>query len=271
MKKFVFSLTIIFFSQIPLSAFDWARENILVNKTENINDKTQLELKDASNRFFSVKYHGVFDSLRVKKILILKDNFYSWKNMSIRSIKFFVLEKGLKIVIIPEKFMVKGKNYGSYMPAGMVFYFLKNLRFNFRMIKDSVSMKIKGRFINKPEFFMLLENAVSNPLAFANRLNFHERLNTLNSQLVNLKVKHYKLLKDFEFLRYAFLTLRNTGFLRGPRKINHKVIMKVVKLRMLNPKLSVDNFEKLLEKQMVKLSGHELHLILSAYFNEFDN
>ncbi len=101
----------------------------------------------------------------------------------------------------------------------------------------------------------------------------HEALQQKHSALQEkhdaLKAEKDSLDKAFQILRYAVMTLENTGFFRGPTTIPPEYVERVVKLKRENPSLTIKHSFQQVKAECLKMSDQDVMLIFSVYFNEF--
>lgn len=251
-------------------AADWSSWKISVDKEEKITDgRIRYHLKDAAGNAFTLLADRSADDGVVRRAAETARALFGWSKLKLRSLRLFYLKGKFRAIALPSLFICNKKDVARYMPAGMAFFYTDKLAYDFRMVKDNISMKIRGLFSTRPEFEATLANAVGNPLAYASRSNHMARIDDLNRRMSALTYKHHKLQKRFDLLVNALLYFRNTGFLRGPRKIKPAVVQRVVALKRNKPALTVDQIRTILEKEKIKVSGKEVHLILAVFFNDF--
>lgn len=247
----------------------WNRYNIRTEKTETLEGKTIVHLKDDKGRAFTVQYVTEPGEAQIKKIVETRDLFFNWQDLAVSSMRITCTPNQIQFNIIPSRFTYKGVDYVQYMPAGMVFFYGKHLQYEFRMVKDNVSMKFKGRFINKPEFLLALKYAVDNPLAYASRTNYMARIDKLEQRLDSVTLRYYRLKQELDALRHGVIALHNTGCFKGPTAVAQSKVDRVLAVRQRHPKMKPNKIRELLEKQGVKVSDHEVHLILSVFLNDY--
>ena len=269
LKKYSIVLTALLICGTAFGA-DWSAWKLSVDREEKMESgRIRYHLKDVSGYSFTLVADAAADDAVVRKTSETVRALVGWSSLKLRRLELFFLKGKFRAIALPATFICNRKDVARYMPAGMAFFYTDKLSYDFRMIKDNISMKIRGIFSTRPEFVATLANAVGNPLAYASRSNHMARIDDLNRRLSSLTYKHYQLQKKFNLAVNALLYFRNTGFLRGPRKINPAVVKRVVALKRNKPSLNVDQIRAILEREKIKASGKEVHLILTVYFNDF--
>ena len=252
-----------------LTAADWAAWKLSGERQLNREGRLMYQLKDQSGNTFSLMSDVEVTDKVVRMAAETAKVLFGWNSLQIRVLKLYYIKGKFRAIVLPSSFMCGKEDVAPFMPAGMVFFFKDKLSYDFRMIKDNISMKIRGIFSTRPEFAATIINAVKNPLAYASRSNHMARIDELNRKLSALTYRHYQLQKRFDLAVNALLFFRNTGFLRGPRKIKSAVIQRVVQLKKNKPNLNVDQISNILEKEKIKASSKEIHLILAVFFNYY--
>jgi len=127
---------------------------------------TVLEMQDGKGNIFSVGSSRELSDAQVDTVAIIKDGFYAWKYLKIRSLKIIVSGNKADIVIIPESFVYKEFDFAEYLPAGMKFYFDAALEYDFRAFVQNLFLRIKGQFFTEEQFCEKLHGAFRNPAAY---------------------------------------------------------------------------------------------------------
>ncbi len=268
-KRYITVLFLFIFLPVSyLSAFSWSAEDIekidenekisVVKKT-NIDAETIIILTDKSGKEFEVASTIDYDSMAVRNILKLKNDFFSWPELEISKIKFIVSDNAIDISVIPIKLLCKGTNVISYLPAGMFFTYTDSLQYNFRMTKNNLFVRIKGFFINKDHLFNRIKEALDNPSAYIKKRDPEFFLAKLE-QLQN----------DLDRFRYENSTLRLAVIaLIIDENITQAIVDKVVKMKKDNSRLTSRQISDKLDQQKIDISKGDVEVIIAVYFNEF--
>jgi hypothetical protein len=243
-----------------IHAINWPDANVTDKKEDG--SRVMLTLKDGQNHTFKVTYQD--DAMSGKladKIIQYKNEFYSWQQIRLKEVSFVVSADFLEIIIIPLEVMHNQANLASSIPAGitMIYYPDKDtLRYDFRIMKDNLLMRIPGDYHTENEMVSKLTYAYDNPLLYLRRGDPESLLQEIE-----------ELRNKLEKLRQAFIYLNNEDWINRYRTIPQETILKIVDLKQQNPKLTEKELWKELKKQKVKITRRELELVLILYFNEF--
>lgn len=243
-------------------AMDWTVRGANVTDKKEDGSRTILTLKDRQNHVFKVTYQDeAMAGKLAEKIIRYKDEFYSWRQIRLKEVSFVVSPNFLEIIIIPSEIIHNKDNLAGAIPAGitMTYYLEKDvLRYDFRIMKDNLLMRIPGDYRNEDEMVAKLTYAYDNPLIYLRRGDpeaLRQEIEELNDKL--------------EKLRQAFIYLNNENWINRYKTIPQETILKVIELKQKNPKLTSKALWKELKKQKVKITRQELKLVLILYFNEF--
>ena len=240
-------------------AYDWAGKGLSVAGEAKEGEATVLTLKDAEGRSFTVNAVAEIDEAAGNKIIELKNAFFAWNTIKIGSMAFEKKADALNIAILPAEFSYKGLNILEYMPAGISLSFTDALVYNFRITRSNIFIRIYGEYVDEQELCEKIYEGASNPAGYIRKREPEYFLSRINE----LKTAN-------ERLTAAVLAMHNTGFLGfGASPIDKKAIARVIELKKQSPGMSRGDLERALEKEKIKISGKELDLILSVFFNEF--
>ena len=254
----------------------WENTGFSVQSEGTEEDKKTLVIQDESGaNSFKVLYVAEITAKQAKKIADVAAEFFGWKSFPISQLRFLVNDKSIEVVLIPQKIEIDSVDYMSYFPSGLFFYVDFNdyiLRYDFRMnYKGNLFLRVKGIYVNEQELRKQITGAVQNPKAFiktgdieylANKLeDLEAKLAMMSYEMNELKVENFK-------YKCAMVTLQNRGFFMEVYPVSIENIAKVVDFKKANPAMSKDAIVKEMEKQGVKVSGNEVFLILSIFFNE---
>ncbi|MCL6590642.1 MAG: hypothetical protein K6U80_11860 [Firmicutes bacterium] len=153
-------------------AYNWQPANIKVMNTVKAGGQTTLTLQDKDLRLFKVSYPG--DNLPddvAAAIIKYKTEFFAWRNLEIKEIKFILSLDILDIMIIPARIMYNGANIASVIPAGIIFIYDpaapgNGLQYDFKILKDNLIARVTGKYTTEAGFEMDLFRAYENPKAY---------------------------------------------------------------------------------------------------------
>jgi len=226
-------------------------------------------LKDASGNTFTLLADRAVDDAVVRKTAETVRILYGWQKLKLRALRLYYINGKFRAIALASSFICGEEDVAPYMPAGMAFFYKEKLSYDFRMVKDNIALKIRGFFSTRSEFALSIASAVKNPLAYASRSNYMARIDELSRRLSVLTYQHHQLQRRFDLALNAILYFRNIGFLRGSRRIKPAVIKRVVQLKRNKPPLTVDQISTILDKEKVRSSSKEIHLILALFFNDY--
>lgn len=269
-NKFVFLCFLLVIIPYSIYAFNWTQEEvekidnkeelIVVSKT-NVDNTIILSIKDQKEQYFKVSYTNDISEQNVKTVLKLKNDFYGWPGLTINIINFNVSAGSVDCNVIPSKFVCdKSNDIVAHLPAGMSFSYTDSLEYNFRMIKDNLFIRMKGYFISKGQFCERLLEALENPAAFIKKRDpefFLSKLDMLQNDLDKMR-------RENSMLRWAVIALITD------ENIDKNHILEVVNIKKANPSIKAGGIKDQLEKKKIDLSAKEINIILTVFFNEFE-
>ena len=147
MKKFL-PIAIMFLMLLPLYA-DWSDHNLTLLSTgsSSVEGASKFELKDGDGRIFFINSVGEPERPVMKRILKHKDEFFSWKNITIKELSFYMYEKGVQATIVPSSVAYKDTDLKPYLPSGFTFIEEKDgLDYRYRIIVGNTSLKLDGSY-----------------------------------------------------------------------------------------------------------------------------
>jgi hypothetical protein len=259
----VIAIAMVFISTgTVLSAINWQSFDAGVTDKKEDGTRVTLTLKDSQNHTFKVTYQDEATAEKLAdKIIKYKNLFYNWQQSRLKEVDFVISPSFLEIIIIPQEIMHNKANLAGVIPAGitMTYYPDKDvLRYDFRIMKDNLLMRIYGDYRTEDEMTGKLFYAYDNPLLYLRRGDPE----ALIQEIEELKEK-------LEKLRQAFIYLNNEDWINRYKIIPQENILKIIEIKNGNPKITEKELWKELKKQKIKITKHELKLVLILYFNEF--
>ena len=168
MKWFCFFI-IIFLININLFSYDWTVRQITILDSTNDNAKTIDTLQDKDGSVFKVSYTDNLRDEDVNKVIGLKNQLFGWHNLTIKALEFTFSKNILDIFILPSKLEFEGIDVVDSLPAGMLFFYTDALRFDFRMNKENMFLRINGKFNSEADFAKKIMSAYSDPMSYLKR------------------------------------------------------------------------------------------------------
>jgi hypothetical protein len=243
-------------------AINWPSLDAAVTAKREDGSQTMLTLTDGQNRTFKVTYQD--EALAGKladKMVRYKNQFYSWRQIRCNEVSFLVSAGFLEIIVIPLEIRHNETNLAGAIPAGitMTYYPDKDtLRYDFRIMKDNLLLRIAGDYRTEEEMCSKLIFAYDNPLLYLRR----DDPESLLQEIEDLR-------DQLEKLRQAFIYLNNTDWVNRSRTIPRETILQIMDLKQANPKLTKAELWQAVKKAKIKITRQELDLVLLVYFNEF--
>jgi hypothetical protein len=157
-------------------AYDWQAANIKVVDTVKAGDTTTLTLQDKDQHLFKVTYSGNNLSDDVAKAIIkYKTEFFAWRNLEMREIKFVYSLDILNIIIIPSRITYNGANIAYAIPAGIIFIYDptmpgSGLQYDLKILKENLIARVNGKYNTEADFDKNLFRVYDNPKAYPNGL-----------------------------------------------------------------------------------------------------
>lgn len=270
-------LTILFLATLlisPVMAAKWEDFGFKVINSSQEDDKTTLELSDSEGRNLTVNYAGNPSDKAIPVVASLQKNFYGWKTMQVKSIRYTLLENNIvEIQVFPSSFADDNVDLMKNIPGHLFFIYKDQLQYSFRLEVNKLFVKIKGYYTDEADLLKKLKQAVKDPQGFIIKRDpeyFIAKLEKLEEELEIQKSKTFAQDKELERLRAVTAALHNTGVFSGPEAIPEKLIARVVELKKQNPAWKREQIQEQLDKDKIEWSKKQVKLILSVYFSELD-
>jgi len=167
MKKVTRILPVILFA-VGISAYgiDLQSYGFNVTNTRQENNQTVYTLQTRSGFSFTVASSNPLTDNDAKILQSSISTLAGWKLLKIAQAKVVFNDSRVNILVLPSSFVYKNVNLADYMPSGMQFYYVKYLQYDFRMLKDSLFLRLKGEVYSETQFADRLYAAVENPVLF---------------------------------------------------------------------------------------------------------
>ncbi|HNX22814.1 MAG TPA: hypothetical protein PKG60_02120 [Spirochaetota bacterium] len=267
MKRKGFYILIFFVMLVTNAmAYDWKSAGFEETGSGVTGDENYLILKDNNSTVLKVRYQGELTDAWAAKIVELNKKFAEWKYMKPDNIDYFITGDNLEILIIPSAFKYLNNDFMPYMPGGMTFIYDYALRYNFRITKNEIFLRLNDKFIEEELLCKRMKEALDDPIAYLKKREpeyFLQKLNELEENMVILK-------NNQEKLTQSVLYFENSGFLGfGNTPVKSSVIKRIVELKTADPSLDMAKIKETLSKEKVEATDKEIKLILNVFYNDF--
>lgn len=295
MKK-IFCLLIIF-AVFPLYAVNWdsAGYNI-VARGEN----DDIVLQKGNWRFLVINESETKDS-DLAGIDRMNEIFSTWQFIKIRSIKYVVNPGSIDVFLIPRTYDYNGKSYMENVVAGIhLVYVEESLRYNFRIKRGQMFLKISGAYIEEEVLCKKVEEAVADPQSFIQRRDADfllTQIERLEGKIDSLTADNLHITRDIEAIKETdarqdttdrqviqqlnkttatakknnkyLVAFTNGRFFYSPKPIEQEKINKILQMRRQYPNLEINDLMKKFEEEDYKVTKKEVEIVLQAFNNEF--
>ncbi|PKL11927.1 MAG: hypothetical protein CVV50_05060 [Spirochaetae bacterium HGW-Spirochaetae-6] len=154
MKKLPLILFLLF--PLGLFSFDWKKAGYEILEQKNASDSSFqiLIVADANKRNFEIKFQQELNPAQIQILMDLKERFYGWSNLRIKSLSFIVWQDKISVSLLPDEFIYEGQNLARVIPGGLFFYWQQNkLFYEFRVQEGETFLKLKGELRDNEGFF----------------------------------------------------------------------------------------------------------------------
>jgi len=267
MKRKGFYILIFFILLVTNAmAYDWKSAGIEQTGTGSTGEENYLMLKDSNSTVLKVRFQGELQDTWAAKIVELNKKFSEWKYMKPDNIDYFITGDSLEILVIPSSFKYHDNDFLPYIPGGMTFIYDYALRYNFRITKNEIFLRVNDKFIEEELLCKRIKEALDDPIAYLTKREpeyFLQKLNELEERMAFIKNSQDKLTQ-------SVLYFQNSGFLGfGNTPVKNSLIKRVIELKTADPALNKDKLKEALEKEKIEATDKEIQLILSVFYNEF--
>jgi hypothetical protein len=259
---------LIFFIMLASNAmaYDWKAAGFEETGTGITGDENYLILKDTNSTVLKIRYQGELADTWAEKIIELNKRFAQWKYMKPDNIDYFITGDSLEILIIPASFKYKEIDFVPFIPGGMTFIYDYALRYNFRVTKNDIFLRVNDKFIEEELLCKRIKEAYDDPIAYLQKRDpeyFLQKLYELEESMAILKDGHDKLAK-------SVLYFENSGFLGfGNTPVKSNVIKRIVELKTADKAIDKAKIKDVFEKEKIEATDKEIELILNVFYNEF--
>ena len=224
----------------------------------------------------------------------------SWKHLVPGNLRVIFQPRVVEIRVIPDSFVYEGTDYAANVPSAINFYFKDILEYDFRILVDNITLRVRGPYFNEEQLASKLQSAVANPIAFiqsndpeyiVRRLGemseemealkagqteagteigtLNARVEELTADLSKLTEAHETLVKKYRQLQLGTIAAANQGLFSLIKDVNKEGIEQAIVLKEQNPSYTEDQLRAACKDKGIPLSAKEIHLVFMVYFNEF--
>jgi hypothetical protein len=210
----------------------------------------------------------------------------SWKYLVPGNLRVIFQPRVVEIRVIPDSFVYEGTDYAANVPSAINFYFKDILEYDFRILVDNITLRVRGPYFNEEQLASKLQSAVANPIAFiqsndpeyiVRRLGemsaeietLNARVEELTADLSKLAEANETLVKKYRQLQLGTIAAANQGLFSLIKDVNKEGIEQAIVLKEQNPSYTEDQLRAACKDKGIPLSAKEIHLVFMVYFNEF--
>lgn len=198
---------------------------------------------------------------------------YGFDSMEIDELRIVVGERRTSVQVKPQAFSYEGIDLGELTPAGVQFYFVDFLEYDFRMLVRGLFLRLRGQFVTEELLLERLVGAAKNPEQFLQSQNpefMLSRMHELEQELAETRAELEASIIEREKIRNAVLMFENRSFFGSLRFPDNAAVSRLIELKLEVPSLNQDDMKDRLESEGFSVSSKEIFLIYSLYFNEFE-
>ncbi|HPS59423.1 MAG TPA: hypothetical protein PK514_15070 [Spirochaetota bacterium] len=162
MKIYRAAAITIFISLFLLGA-GWDRFSVKVTGSgpSDEKDSTRYSLIDGTGKAFEVNYSTMPDESGQKRVIELKDTFYSWKRIKVDRMQFYFSTDAIYSNLETGKITYNEEDLLPYLPAGLSFQDKKEgLYYRFRIIDQDKSYMLQGIYTDEETFLKTIYNFI---------------------------------------------------------------------------------------------------------------
>lgn len=259
----------------PLAAFAGAFQDQGITLVSATNEGTNLLqfYQNAAGKSFSLVIAADPDNGVQEKVANLFNELQRWKDLSVQDIRFSANNGTVEAIIQPADLLIDGTNIAPFIPSGLYFIIDTSFRYDFRMVKNRVFMKIKGLFIDRGELYLKMKRALENPANYVQLTDpeyIFNKMNELEDNVALLRSETKQAREENNQLRAALVSLQNRGFFGNVMPVSSEKIQKIIALRKAETNLTRKDLMLKLKDEKPAISDWEAALVLGLYFNQIE-
>lgn len=282
MKKLILFLIILL--SVNMYAYDWAKIGAVPSPGNDSNPKDNVIALTLNGNLFYIENEKNINDKNSEDIKKIVNQFYAWEEIKIQKLKILVTPSELIIAVYPEKFQYNKTNLIPYVSSGLLFSYRDNiLRYDFRIARNNIFMKLAGVFLNEKLFSKKVYEAVKDPQSFIKRRDadfflarldkVDEKFDRLEARIMELEKKNAnlenKLTQERERVNTAMMAFQNDRFMYNADKIPVNVVKEVIRIKEENPKATIEDVSKKLKSKKIEYNDKQIEIIFAVYYNEF--
>ncbi len=279
-KKTTALLVVLLVASASLWAVEFADYGLTV-LGERTEDGLRLStLRDERGREFVFGADATVGEAEIAVVEQVVDLVFGFNSMEIEELRIVVGERRVSVQVRPRNFVHDGIDLGALTPAGVQFYFVDFLEYDFRMLVRGLFLRLRGQFVNEDLLLERLVGAARNPEQFLQSQNpefMLSRIHELEQELAETRQElrdstreSERIRQELELTRNAVLVFENRSFFGSLRIPDAAAVRRVIELKQEFPGLDQDDMRARLEAEGLSVSKKEVFLIYSLYFNEFE-
>lgn len=284
MKKLL--ILVILTVSVNVYAYDWSKIDAAKEEIAS-SDSNVVPVKMSTGNTIYIENESNVNDEKAASIDKISKQFFSWENIKINKLKILVTKSELIIAVYPERFVYKKTNLLPYVTSGIMFSYKDSiLRYDFRIMRNNIFMKISGVFLNEELLAKKVYEAVKDPQSFIKRRDadfflaqidkIDEEMDKLEARIMTLEKENKQLkssLKEqdekVDKLVVAVTSFQNDRFFYNSKPIDKKIIRAVIAEKEANPNITVKETVENLKKKNVEVSAKQVEIIFAVYYNEF--
>lgn len=304
MKKIVIAAIICLVISSALFGQDLGNLGFNILSTGSEDEFTVVRAEDPGSGLIVDIYYLEFNQSRMEFLRQAKNIILSWRYLVPKEIKIFFQPEQVEIRVNPESFVYQGNDYSDFIPSTVSFYYANTLEYDFRILVENITLRVRGPYFNEDQLAAKLKSAVENPVAYiqsndpeyivrrlgeisgdmetlkaentdarAKIASLEERLELAVSALEEL-TESYSELSDsvsdtLKNLKLGTIAVSNQGLFSSIKDFNKEAVEQAIALKTENPSFSEDELLAACKDQGIKITPKEIHIIFKVYFNEF--
>lgn len=273
LRKTIAILVVLFSVCASLGAVEFADYGLTVLGERTEDGLRLTTLRDEDGREFTFGADVAVGEDEIAIVEQILDLVFGFDSMEIEELRIVLGERRVSVQVRPRNFVHEGVDLGSLTPAGVQFYFVDYLEYDFRMLVSGLFLRLRGQFVNEELLLERLVRAARNPEQFLQSQNPEfvlSRIHELEVELSEAQQELRELSTELELARNAVLVFENRSFFGSLRIPDSAAVRRLIELKHEVPSLSQDDMRERLEAEGHSVSSKEVFLIYSLYFNEFE-
>jgi hypothetical protein len=229
-----------------------------------LGDKTEegrrfLVLADPSGGEILLSVEAEPDEARLKALTTLTKALRTAEGLSMGEIRAINYADRLQVVVIPQAFLIDGKDEAASLPSGLQFFYAGGYEYDFRLRAQDRFVRIRGLYTSIADLAWIVGKASADPAAYiadTEPLALARRVDELTGSIGGLNGR-------IDSLEAALMASMNGG-----KAIRPEAIRKLKELHGAEPKLAKASALAKLKAEGLALSPKELDIAYLVLFEE---